>query len=63
MAPNYLTIKTTVEQRSRYSDSRFHGYQGPSRTVRLPRATPFGGGSVSKSEDGLRCAVAGKECQ
>ncbi|KAJ6596993.1 hypothetical protein DFH09DRAFT_1403743, partial [Mycena vulgaris] len=53
-----------------YSDSRTHPPQGtnarpPSsdatRNVRLPRATPSGFGTMSKSEDGLRCAVAGTE--
>jgi hypothetical protein len=46
-----------------YSDSRDHGPQGPSRTVRFPRATSNGGGTISKSEDGSRCVVAGKECE
>lgn len=45
-----------------FSDSRFHGYQGPSRNVRLPRASTNGGGTVAKSEDGVRCVVAGREC-
>ncbi|THH21492.1 hypothetical protein EW146_g117 [Bondarzewia mesenterica] len=45
-----------------YSDARTHGYQGPIRTVRLPRATPSGNGALSKSEDGTRCVVAGREC-
>lgn len=45
-----------------FSDSRFHGYQGPSRNVRLPRATTSAGGTVAKSEDGVRCVVAGREC-
>ncbi|KIL58397.1 hypothetical protein M378DRAFT_112090 [Amanita muscaria Koide BX008] len=44
-----------------YSDSRTHGYQGPSRYVRFPRVTSAGGGCIAKSEDGVRCAVAGKE--
>ncbi|KAI0062106.1 hypothetical protein BV25DRAFT_1900133 [Artomyces pyxidatus] len=44
-----------------YSDARSHGYQGPSRTVRLPRAASSGGGAISRSEDGVRCVVAGKE--
>ncbi|KAK7020532.1 WD-repeats-region domain-containing protein [Favolaschia claudopus] len=53
-----------------YSDSRTHTPQGPNvrvsvnrnvtRNVRLPRATPSGG-SISRSEDGRRCAVAGTE--
>ncbi|KAI8974589.1 hypothetical protein BD414DRAFT_498136 [Trametes punicea] len=44
-----------------YSDSREHGYRGPTRHVRLPRATSNGGGSIAKSEDGVRCVVAGRE--
>lgn len=45
-----------------FSDSRLHGYQGPSRNVRLPRVTTSGGGTVAKSEDSARCVVAGREC-
>jgi len=45
-----------------YTDARLHGYQGPTRTVRLPGAASSGGGSIAKSEDGERCVVAGKEC-
>ncbi|EIW58869.1 uncharacterized protein TRAVEDRAFT_65085 [Trametes versicolor FP-101664 SS1] len=44
-----------------YSDSREHGYGGPTRHVRLPRTTSHGGGSIAKSEDGVRCVVAGRE--
>ncbi|KAG1739394.1 uncharacterized protein EDB91DRAFT_1134938 [Suillus paluster] len=44
-----------------YSDSRKHGYQGPVRSVRSHRATTNGGGTIAKSEDGLRCVVAGRE--
>ncbi|TFK63945.1 WD40 repeat-like protein [Pluteus cervinus] len=44
-----------------YIDARTQGYQGPSRSVRLVRATPSGGGAIARSEDGLRCAVTGKE--
>ncbi|KAG1883918.1 hypothetical protein F4604DRAFT_1648655 [Suillus subluteus] len=44
-----------------YSDSRKYGYQGPVRNVRLHRATTNGGGTVAKSDDGLRCVVAGRE--
>ncbi|KAK0193592.1 hypothetical protein F5146DRAFT_1101535 [Armillaria mellea] len=43
------------------SDSRTHGYSGPSRNVRLHRACANGGSAICKSEDGSRCAVAGKE--
>ncbi|KAI0351880.1 hypothetical protein OH77DRAFT_1498292 [Trametes cingulata] len=44
-----------------FSDSREHGYRGPTRHVRLARATSHGGGSIAKSEDGIRCVVAGRE--
>ncbi|KAI9462992.1 hypothetical protein HD554DRAFT_2206502 [Boletus coccyginus] len=44
-----------------FSDSRLHGYQGPTRNVRFPRATASGGGTVAKSEDGVRYVVAGRE--
>ncbi len=44
-----------------YTDARLHGYQGQTRTVRLPGAAPSGGGAIAKSEDGMRCVVAGKE--
>ncbi|KAF9457119.1 hypothetical protein BDZ94DRAFT_1302117 [Collybia nuda] len=53
-----LTIQTSLDV---YSDSRGYGGHGPTRNVRLFRATPSGGGAVSKSEDGVRCAVTGKE--
>lgn len=46
-----------------YSDQRTHGYQGPSRAVSIPRASSVGGGSIAKSEDGTRCAVAGVRCE
>ncbi|KAJ7449912.1 hypothetical protein FB451DRAFT_1052596 [Mycena latifolia] len=69
---NGLTIKTTLDSAPAdfWSDSRSHPPQGinarpPSndatRNVRLPRATPSGLGTMSKSEDGQRCAVAGTE--
>lgn len=45
-----------------YADARLHGYQGPTRTVRLPGAAASSGGAIAKSEDGERCVVAGKEC-
>ncbi|PPQ79096.1 hypothetical protein CVT25_002889 [Psilocybe cyanescens] len=56
-----LSIKTFLNPFELYSDSRAHGYQGSSRNVRLGRVTPPGGGSIAKSEDGIRCAVTGKE--
>lgn len=45
-----------------YSDSRSHGPQGPARHVRIPQAASQGGGAIARSEDGLRCVVAGKDC-
>ena len=45
-----------------YTDARLHGYQGPTRTVRLPGVAASSGGAIAKSEDGERCVVAGKEC-
>lgn len=44
-----------------YTDQRYHEYQGPSRTVRHPRACTVGGGAFATSEDGSRCVVAGKD--
>jgi hypothetical protein len=46
-----------------YSDSRTHGYRGPTRNVHLPRTTTNGGGLIAKSDDGVRCVVEGKECK
>ena len=46
-----------------FSDSREHGYRGPTRHVRFARATTNGGGSMAKSDDGVRCVVAGRECE
>ncbi|KAJ3890938.1 hypothetical protein GG344DRAFT_48434 [Lentinula edodes] len=43
-----------------FYDPRTHGYQGPPRTVRLQRVAN-GGGAISKSSDGTRCVVTGKE--
>ncbi|KAF8813412.1 hypothetical protein BYT27DRAFT_7158298 [Phlegmacium glaucopus] len=56
-----LSIQTHLNPFDHYSDSRKHGYQGGSRNVRLGRVTPSGGGAIAKSEDGIRCAIAGKE--
>ncbi|KAJ8496901.1 hypothetical protein ONZ45_g12266 [Pleurotus djamor] len=57
-----LSIYTTAQPPVNvYSDSRTHGYQGPIRTVRLPRVTASGGGAIAKNSDGTRCAVAGIE--
>lgn len=59
-----LTIQTVLNPFEIYTDSRTHGYQGPSRNVRLSRVTAAGGGgAIAKSEDGTRCAVAGKDCK
>ncbi|KAF9807356.1 hypothetical protein IEO21_08250 [Rhodonia placenta] len=44
-----------------YSDSRTHGPKGPTRHVRLSRATSRGGGAIAKGEDESRCVVAGRE--
>ncbi|KAF9220562.1 hypothetical protein BS17DRAFT_787288 [Gyrodon lividus] len=44
-----------------FSDSRWHGYHGPTRNARFHRATTSGGGTMAKSEDGVRCVVAGRE--
>ena len=46
-----------------FSDARTHGYQGPTRHVRLSRVTGGGNAAIAKSEDGVRCAVAGRECE
>lgn len=59
IGPPQLSIRTSLEP---FSDSRTHGYQGPTRSVRLPRTSTTGGGAISKSEDGLRAAVTGQEC-
>ncbi|CAK5277372.1 unnamed protein product [Mycena citricolor] len=70
MSAARLTIRANADLPSLYSDSRTHLPQGgniqqpgdPSatRNVRLPRATQSGG-IISKSEDGLRCVVGGRE--
>ncbi|KAK7044083.1 SEA (Seh1-associated) complex subunit [Paramarasmius palmivorus] len=54
-----LSIKTSTVDVP--SDSRTHGYQGPTRNIRLPRACSNGGGTISKASDGQRCAIVGKE--
>ncbi|KAG2751139.1 hypothetical protein P692DRAFT_20918426 [Suillus brevipes Sb2] len=56
-----LPLSLTGYSADLYSDSRKHGYQGPVRNVRLHRATTNGGGTIAKSDDGLRCVVAGRE--
>ncbi|THV00375.1 hypothetical protein K435DRAFT_854840 [Dendrothele bispora CBS 962.96] len=53
-----LTIQTSFDT---FSDSRTHGYQGSTRNVRLQRVSPIGGGAISRSQDGLQCAVTGIE--
>ena len=57
-----LSIPPYINPLEPYSDSRKHGYQGSSRNVRLGRVIPSGGGALAKSDDGIRCAVTGKEC-
>lgn len=42
-----------------FSDARKHGYDGSTRNVRMARVVVDGGGSISNSPDGLKCAVAG----
>ncbi|KAA1475838.1 hypothetical protein DENSPDRAFT_449486 [Dentipellis sp. KUC8613] len=61
-----LHLQTTPSPRAAipsdiYTDARTHGFAGPTRTVRFPKATPNGGGAISKSPDGQRCVVAGRE--
>ena len=58
-----FSIPSYLNSFDSYSDSRRHGYQGSSRNVRLGRVIPSGGGALAKSEDGVRCAVTGKECR
>lgn len=58
-----LGIPSYLNPFDSYSDSRNHGYQGSSRNVRLGRVIPSGGGALAKSDDGIRCAVTGKECR
>ncbi|KAJ3993255.1 hypothetical protein F5050DRAFT_1578031 [Lentinula boryana] len=55
--PN-LIINTSADF---FYDPRTQGYQGPSQAVRLQRACTNGGGAISKSPDGARCVVTGKE--
>lgn len=45
-----------------FSDSRTHAHRGPSRAVTLYNASSAGGSAISKSPDGERCAVVGKDC-
>ncbi|KAF9020966.1 hypothetical protein BDZ89DRAFT_1201771 [Hymenopellis radicata] len=61
MALPQLSIQTALIGQDIYSDSRTHGFVGPSRNVRLPRACVSGGGAICNNEDGTQCAVAGKE--
>ncbi|KZT72008.1 hypothetical protein DAEQUDRAFT_686910 [Daedalea quercina L-15889] len=53
--------ESSAAHQEMYSDSRTHGYQGPTRHVRLSRVTAGGGAAIAKSEDGIRCVVAGRE--
>ncbi|KAG7450975.1 WD40 repeat-like protein [Guyanagaster necrorhizus] len=61
MSAPQLSIQTSLTLNDLFSDSRTHGYSGPSRNVRLQRACANGRSAICKSEDGSRCAVAGKE--
>ncbi|KAE9395915.1 hypothetical protein BT96DRAFT_966607 [Gymnopus androsaceus JB14] len=57
----FLTINTSTEL---FYDPRADINRGPTRNVRLPRACTNGGlGAISKSPDGTRCVVTGKECK
>ncbi|KAH9931931.1 uncharacterized protein B0H18DRAFT_1083425 [Fomitopsis serialis] len=60
-ARRYAPSDSEFAQNKTYSDARTHGYQGPTRLVRLPRATAGGSAAIAKSEDGIRCVVAGRE--
>ncbi|KAJ4476615.1 hypothetical protein J3R30DRAFT_310066 [Lentinula aciculospora] len=56
---SHLTINTSADF---FYDPRTYGYQQrPLRTARLQRACTNGGGAISKSPDGTRCVVTGKE--
>ncbi|KAJ3718424.1 hypothetical protein C8R42DRAFT_144193 [Lentinula raphanica] len=59
-SPN-LTINSTNLSANIFYDPRTQGYQGASQSVRLQRACTNGGGAISKSPDGTRCVVTGKE--
>jgi len=59
--PKYTSSVTLSSPLTFYSDSRIYGYPGPTRNVRLSRATTTGGGAIAKCEGGSRCVVAGKE--
>ena len=56
---NQLTIQNHLNFSGPYSDSRIHGYQGSSWNVCLAWVIH----AISKSENGIRCAVTGKECR
>ncbi|TDL29867.1 hypothetical protein BD410DRAFT_45075 [Rickenella mellea] len=55
-----LSIAPATHEAFKFTDSRNHGYQGPTRSVTLPRASTSGG-TFAKSQDGMRCVVAGRE--
>ncbi|KAH9830000.1 uncharacterized protein C8Q71DRAFT_788214 [Rhodofomes roseus] len=59
--PRQTTSTSSVSAQEAYADSRTHGYQGPTRHVRLPRATAGGSAAIAKSEDKDRCVIAGRE--
>ncbi|KAG6853834.1 hypothetical protein C0991_000948 [Blastosporella zonata] len=54
LAPGSTHLRLPIDQSSLYADSRSYGIYGPTKNVRLYRATPGGGGAMSQSEDGLR---------
>ncbi|KAG6908862.1 hypothetical protein DXG01_002936 [Tephrocybe rancida] len=49
-----LTLQPPADLASLYADPRIHDIHVPTKNVRLYRATPGGGGAISKSEDGVR---------
>jgi hypothetical protein len=57
-----LTINTHLRPFDLNTYSRTEDHQ-VSRFVRLSRVSPAGGGAISRSEDGNRCVVTGKESE
>lgn len=55
-----LTINTRLHP---FNYLRTEDRQEVSRFVRLARVTPPGAAAISRSEDGNRCVVTGKECR
>ncbi len=54
---------SSLTSRKVVSDSRFHGYNGPTRSVTLHNISSPGSGAISASQDGERCVVAGRDCE